>query len=64
MSVAGPGEGFFKEQDHWALMDRWGLIEEERVEGISITRSHLSEDTQVEMRLTIPGTVRRLAWHK
>lgn len=29
------------------------MIEQERVEGISITRSHLSEGTQVEMRLTI-----------
>lgn len=34
---SGLREGFFKEQDHWALMDRWCLIKEERVEGLSIT---------------------------
>ena len=40
VSVAGFGEGFIKEQDHWTLMDMWDLIEEERVKGISIRGSH------------------------
>ena len=42
VSVAGFEEGFIKEQDHWILMDMWDLIEEERIEGLSITGSHLS----------------------
>ena len=42
VSVAGFGEGFIKEQDHWTLLDIWDLIEAERVEGIPITGSHLS----------------------
>lgn len=40
VSVAGFGEGFIKEQDHWTLMDMWDLIEEEGVKGISVTGSH------------------------
>lgn len=54
-SAAVLGEDFIKEQDNWALIDRWDWVEEERVEGISITGSTLSEGTEVEMTL---------AWHK
>lgn len=42
VSAAGFGEGFIKEQDRWILMDMWDLIEEERIEGLSFTGSHLS----------------------
>lgn len=54
-SAAVVGEDFIKEQDSWALIDRWDWVEEEHGEGISITGSNLSEGTEVEMRL---------AWHK